>query len=318
MCCLFGLIDHQRSLPMKQKNRLISALATAAEVRGTDATGIAYNQDGAIHIYKQPVAGHEMHFKLPGNVSTIMGHTRMTTQGNPRKNRNNHPFPGHVGATDFALAHNGMICNDNVLRRTLHLPKSRIETDSYVSVQLLEQKTTLDFASLQYMAEQLQGSFTISVLNGQDDLYLVKGDNPLCLYYYPRVGLYIYASTEQILKSALSRLNLRAGNYEKIPMSEGDILRVDRNGGREWGTFDALRSYYDGRSSFRLASYPTWWNAVCETGDETYLDELKTVASAFGYTPESIDSLYAQGFAPEEIEEFLYESEGYINEGFGN
>ena len=43
MCCLFGLIDYRGTLPAKQKTRLIRELSIAAEVRGTDATGIAYN-----------------------------------------------------------------------------------------------------------------------------------------------------------------------------------------------------------------------------------------------------------------------------------
>ena len=39
---------------------------------------------------------------------------------------------------------------------------------------------------------------------------------------------------------------------------------------------------------------------------ESYLEEVKSVASAFGYTPETIDRLAAMGFSAEELEEFLY------------
>ena len=52
-----------------------------------------------------------------------------------------------------------------LLRKRLPLPFTKIETDSYVAVQLLEQKKTLDFASLKYMAEQVEGSFTFTVLD---------------------------------------------------------------------------------------------------------------------------------------------------------
>ena len=44
-------------------------------------------------------------------------------------------------------------------------------------------------------------------------------------------------------------------------------------------------------------------------GRDPYLEELKSVARSFGYTPESIDRLLAMGFYPEEVEEFLYEGE---------
>ena len=48
------------------------------------------------------------------------------------------------------------------------------------------------------MAEEVEGSFCFTVLDRKDNLYFVKGDNPLCLYHYPELGLYLYASTEEI------------------------------------------------------------------------------------------------------------------------
>ena len=88
-----------------------------------------------------------------------MGHTRMTTQGQREKNYNNHPLFQLRKGKAFALAHNGVIWNDLGLRRTKHLPKTKIQTDSYVAVQL-EQQKTLDFDSLAKMAEQVEGSFS--------------------------------------------------------------------------------------------------------------------------------------------------------------
>ena len=43
--------------------------------------------------------------------------------------------------------------------------------------------------------------------------------------------------------------------------------------------------------------------------DTTHLDELKTVALAFGYSPEDIDLLAAQGFTAEELEDLFYSGE---------
>ena len=118
-----------------------------------------------------------------------MGHTRMTTQGSEKKNYNNHPFLGKAGQTLFALAHNGVLFNDFELRRTCRLPKTHIETDSYVAVQLIEQQKALTPASLKEMAEAVEGSFVFTVLDEQDNLYVVKGDNPFCLLHFPRIGL---------------------------------------------------------------------------------------------------------------------------------
>ena len=85
MCCLFGLIDYHRSLSAKQKNHILSILAAACEVRGTDATGIAYNSQGKLQIYKRPVPGHQLRFCVPDDAWTVMGHTRMATQGSAVK-----------------------------------------------------------------------------------------------------------------------------------------------------------------------------------------------------------------------------------------
>lgn len=302
MCCLFGLIDTQSNLTNRQKNWLLWALAHASEARGTDATGIAYNYHGKLLIYKRPCPGRCMRFHVPEDARTVMGHTRMATQGNCRKNYNNHPFPGRAGGQAFALAHNGVLSNDDILRRKLALPETKIETDSYVAVQLIEKKKTLTLNSLQFMAEQVRGSFTFTVLDEADNLYVIKGDNPFCLYHYPRYGLYLYCSTEEILQTALSGAGLRLDRPERISSRYGDILRIDSAGNLEWGTFRCRQEGHWG------CDYG--WGRIFSASDEgTYLEALKSVSGAFGIFPEEIDRLYERGFALEEIEDALYNRE---------
>lgn len=308
MCCLFGMIDYCHSLTAKQKNHILSVLAAACEARGTDATGIAYNSHGKLRIYKRPVPGHWMQFNVPGDAWAIMGHTRMTTQGSAKKNYNNHPFSGSTKGGTFALAHNGVLYNDGCLRRVLTLPKTKIETDSYIAVQLLEQQKALNFDSLKFMAEQVEGSFTFTVLDQQNCLYIVKGDNPMCLYHFPALGLYLYASIEEILQRALSKLCLSTKRINKINLDCGEILCINEVG-------KTTRSQFDDSNLLSSWYGPLWRNypysgrqkaAPKLTVPESYLEEVKSVASAFGYTPEAIDRLAAMGFSAEELEEFLY------------
>ena len=309
MCCLFGLIDCQRRLSARQKNRMLSILAAACEARGTDATGIAYNSGGKLRIYKRPVPGHQMRFRVPQDAAVIMGHTRMTTQGSPGKNFNNHPFPGHTAAGDFALAHNGVLYNDQLLRRTLGLPHTRIETDSYIGVQLIEQKKALDFASLRDMAEQVEGSFTFTVLDAQDDLFIVKGNNPMCLCALPNQGILLYASTKDILQKAVRQMQLPRKSLRQIGLDCGDILRISPDGTMTRSAFDD--------SGLTMGWYPNAWISTGSVGtyrgcspfeEETdpYLEDLKTVAASFGYSADAIDRLISMGFMPEELEEFIY------------
>ena len=158
LCCLFGMVDYGGQFSYHQKKQILRSLARASEARGTDASGIAYCAGGVLQVYKRPLPGHKLKIRVPGQVKAVMGHTKLTTQGNERKNQNNHPFLGKAGNVAFALAHNGIIYNDKILRRKYHLPKTEIETDSYIAVQLLEQSRELSSDSLGKMAEEMEGS----------------------------------------------------------------------------------------------------------------------------------------------------------------
>ena len=298
MCCLFGLIDYRGTLTAKQKTCLIRKLSIAAEVRGTDATGIAYNTERGLQIYKRPLPAHRLRLSIPGSARVIMGHTRMATQGKAKKNENNHPFRGSVEGNQFALAHNGVLYNDYQLRRTIHLPTTKIETDSYVAVQLIEHKNTLD---LRYMAEQVEGSFTFTVLTERDTMYFVKGDNPLCLVQFPDIGVYVYTSTKEILDTALLGFEKLLGRPQRIPADCGEIIRVDRKGRLSRSLFDAAPLYYNhwGSYSFSLSDHHS------KTEQEN-IRTLKSIAVCFGYTGEMIDRLLDRGFTTDEIEEWLY------------
>lgn len=302
MCCLFGFVDYAGALRVNQKSHLIRELSIAAEVRGTDATGIAYNTSRGLQIYKRPLVAHRLHLRIPAETHVVLGHTRMATQGSAKKNYNNHPFFGHVKGESFALAHNGVIWNDLELRRTKHLPRTKVQTDSYIAAQLLEQQKALNLSSLKCMAEQVEGSFSFSVLSEQDELWLVKGDNPLTIVHFPTVGVYVYASTAEILNKALARCGNWLGRGGKVDIAMGDIVKIDRNGCITRGTFDASKFYRSSWGYWDTSLYPRLPHS-----EEEHLTLLKLVAKSFGFTGEMVDRLLDQGFSTDDIEEILYE-----------
>lgn len=156
-----------------------------------------------------------MRLHLPEDSNVILGHTRMATQGNKRRNFNNHPFFGNVGGERFALAHNGVIYNDIMLRKELEISSSNIETDSYIAVQVLEKLGELSEKTLAEMSEKVSGSFVFTLLDKRNNSYFVRGDNPLALYHF-KAGFYIYASTNAILNKALNSLGLAKFSYDEI------------------------------------------------------------------------------------------------------
>ena len=180
-----------------------------------------------------------------------------------------------------------------------------MQTDSFIAVQLLEQQKSLDFSSLRYTAEAGEGSFSFTVLSEQDDLYLIKGDSPLNIVHFPKVGVYAYASTAEILNKALARCGNWLGRGEKVDIATGDIVKIDSRGRIIRGTFDASKFYRSSWGYWDTPLYPRLPHS-----EEEHLSLLKSVAKSFGFTSEMIDRLLDQGFTTMEIEELLYDG-GY-------
>lgn len=310
MCSLFGLLDFKGILSPADRLHIIRALSRAAEIRGTDATGIAYVQNSNVQIQKAPRPARRMKYRIPPEARYIMGHTRMTTQGSEKKNYNNHPFPGKVGGLPFALAHNGVLFNDRELRRTQKLPHTIIETDSYVAVQLIEQQRELSFQSLKRMAEALQGSFTITVLDGKNNLYFVKGNNPLTICQFPEYGFYLYASTAEILTTALAALGMDAEFRVDIKITQGDIMKIDCTGKRSVDQFDnsnlCLRRYYS------CGYFADWCSPVSSKKsheEDGYLEEVVNYGLSRGIPESELHLLIDAGYDAFDIEELLFDPE---------
>ena len=295
--CIIWLAGLQGYVSDKLLKKLTQALANAAEERGTDASGIAYVKSGKVTIYKRPKPAHKIRFNAPNGTRAVMGHTRMTTQGNEKFNYNNHPFYGHADV-NFVFAHNGVLYNDKNLRVEKHLPQTQIETDSYVAVQLLEQQGKLDFDSLKNMAELVQGSFCFTALDENNTLYLVKGSNPMCLLHFAQLGLYVYASTESILKKALQKAGFHKYPFEVLHMKEGTILKIDGYGFLSGSTFEV-------QESFRFGKWYNWYNELEEEYYTQQEELLLEMCSCYGVTEEDVLLLLDYGYSADEIEEML-------------
>lgn len=298
MCSLFGLIDYSNALPSFARKAIIKILSQECEVRGTDATGIAYNTHDTLRIYKKPIRAGKFKYSMPADSKVIIGHTRMTTKGNQKFNCNNHPFYGSVNNMKFALAHNGVLYNDELLRSQLHLPNTSIQTDSYIAVQLLEYFGKVDFDALKYMSEKVSGSFCFSVLTDKNEVYLVKGSNPLVIYDCG--GFYVYASTREILDKALKRLHIKKKN--EIKTVQGEILKISPNGTIEHSHFD-----FEDHEYARFS----YLNSFADHDYDT--DELEMViqyAEYFGIKKEDIIMLSDMGYDAVDIEELLYDPAG--------
>ena len=303
MCAVFGFLDYKGKISNAVLKKLVHYLSVAAEVRGTDATGIAYVRDGSIVTYKKPKLAHKVKLFFPRDTRAVIGHTRFTTQGSEKRNCNNHPFEGHCGTESFALTHNGVLYNDRELRREQHLPTTPIETDTYVAVQLLEQEQNLDAENIRRTAELVEGSFVFTILKNDNTLFLVKGNNPLTLYHFSALGLYVYASTKSILDNALKKVKLNDKCCE-VDVSEGEILEINSAGNLSRSTFtmqDYIHTMFN-PYNWNYLNYAKWWEA--DEQEELLLEYCGT----FGVSEEEVELLLEVGYDPDEIEELLMDT----------
>ena len=291
MCALYGFINYGKILSKKELKKLVRNLSIASELRGTDASGVAYVRNGKIVIYKKPQPSNEVNFYFPSDITILTGHTRMATHGDARNNYNNHPFVGHTAEGDFALCHNGVLFNYEQVQKQEQLLKTKIKTDSYVAVQLIEKYGKADFETIGKMSDQVNGSFVFTVLTSEEKLYISKWNNPICLLHFQKLGIYVYTSTKEIMQMALRGTIFEKQTVDVISVGEGEMISIDKNGIIERSRFTPEYDDFFGYCGCR---------AFRETEDyDSYLCEY---GNMFGVSNEEIMMLYEMGYEDEDIE----------------
>lgn len=301
MCAIFGFLDYKGIIGNSVLKKLIKALSVCSEVRGTDATGISYVENGKMVTFKKAKPAHKVRLYFPTGTKCVVGHTRFTTQGSEKQNYNNHPFESEKG---FALAHNGVLYNDRELHKKYMLPDTKIETDSYIAVQLLEHFGDADMAEIREMSELVEGSFVFTILKNDNTLFLVKGTNPIAIYHFAELGIYVYASTKEILEKALNSLKFDYP-HTQVRLAGGEILQINPDGTTMKDTFEIAEKFT-----------PYYWNYSC--CDDWYNDfeseekeMLLEYCKLFGVSEEDVEILLEYGFDCSIIEDLLMDTTAF-------
>ena len=199
--------------------------------------------------------------------------------------------------------------NDTEVKAQYKLPDTPIETDSYVAVQMLEQYKTIDSSTLKEVSEAMRGSFVFTILRDDNTLFLVRGNNPITLYYYPELGLYVYASTKEILDKALKLCCIK-GYPISYKINEGDIVRIDADG--EISVTQFTMNVQD--------PWLDWWKYYRSSWmpeDDICSAEILDICGYYGIEKEDVELLLSVGYTVDEIEEMLADTdyfEAAINE----
>ena len=150
----------------------------------------------------------------------------------------------------------------------------------------------------------MEGSFVFTILRNDNTLFLVKGNNPLTLYHFPALGLYVYASTKSILDNTLQKIRMTEKACE-VRTDEGEIIEITPDGKLNRSDFemqDYIHSLFNPYNWNQL-DYAKWW--MEDEREELLLEYCGT----FGVSEEEVQLLLEVGYDPDEIEELLMDTE---------
>ena len=180
LCGIVGYIG-----PRNAQDVLLSGLAKL-EYRGYDSAGIAVYEHGELKLAKTVGRLAVLETKLeaaPISGNMGIGHTRWATHGKP-SDENAHPHADC--ASEFAVVHNGIIENYQVLKENLLASGHHFvsETDTEIIAHLLEEYWAGDlFATVLKVLEVIRGAYALAIITRRDPgkLVAVRKHSPLVI-----------------------------------------------------------------------------------------------------------------------------------------
>ena len=231
MCGLTGIIMKQKTRDAKSLVEIKNAMKrqlVSADTRGGHATGFAQIDSlGDYAITKLPLNAYKFietnvskqAFQLvDSDVTVLMGHTRFATQGDKSNSANNHP----IRAGKTIGTHNGSISNDDELFDKYEMERFA-EVDSEVIFRLHDTATDVD-DFVKNRVPKIRGAMSIVWCDVEfpDYVYLIKGNNPLSMYWNKKHDVICYGSTDTIATSGFENVNM-----ERIEIPANTMVRVD-------------------------------------------------------------------------------------------
>lgn len=280
MCGIFGVLNYSGQVCNLMD--IVESLGYHSITRGQDATGVSYIKNNKIEIIKSPVPSYDFRFdQIYRDSNAYIGHVRLATTGLPALNHNNHPFPSI--RRNFALAHNGILHNVEQTKKEMGLNINKIETDTYLAVQILDMYSDISINTVKRMCESVEGDFLFTILDKNGNIYIAKNNNPITIYDFYNIGIIVYASTKDILTSCISefvelRDDIKQKKFNTLIVKDGDIIKLKFNGTIKKGTFTPkLPDYYAYMKELDKYDkiYSMSESNLCESCDEDNCDHCE-------------------------------------------
>jgi len=241
MCGIFGLVVQRPELISRAAiEKLARSLFGLSETRGKESSGIAVGTTDAIRILKRNIRGKAfgrlpelrvMLQAIQNEPFTLMGHTRMVTNGEAADVNNNQP----VLRNSLACIHNGIIVNDAALWcENGDLQRNhQVDTEVFLALFEKELKDTGSLVeALQAAVCPLQGANSFALMHSNWNAVLLTTTNGSLHYLADeKKGIALFASerfiVEQILEGGLLPINANTTIKQLLP---GLALMIEADG----------------------------------------------------------------------------------------
>jgi len=236
MCGIFGY-NTINSLGYKSSLKIIDELFLLSESRGKEAAGFAQNNGDAVQYLKVPIPASEListkaykseiekSFLSSAKSNTVIGHSRLVTNGAEDNENNNQP----VKKDNFLLIHNGIVVNSDLLWEEIGSSKRTSDLDSEVILELINEyknKSGL-LAAIKKTMSKIVGMTSIGLMNTcSTDLILATNNGSLYFLASNDKTEFIFASERSILSSLIKNQKINhAFNVDNITqLLPGNIL----------------------------------------------------------------------------------------------
>ena len=243
-----------------QENKILlsAKISESQALRGKDATGIGWIDNGSIRILKQSIDPEEFIKKNGKNLNRyrskiLIGHNRSATSGLLKKDEDSEAHPFMSENKDFILVQNGTISKSDSFRELLekfgHKFSSSVDSECLVHIleELLERNSREE--AIKKLDQMDKGNVLILFKN--NELYGLPGNIFFNIVKSPN-GFYIASTLESLL--------------ENIELNESDSYLVYTAGDKS----KFIKIYFDQNNKIRCDLHGVWNKFKLKEGSWIY------------------------------------------------